>query len=149
MNDESLGRWISCIYRYGNSFMEKDLAESEIGSGHQPFLLAIYVTDGMSQDELSNVLNIDKATTTRAIKGLVELGYVVRKRDSGDKRVYRLSLTPEGKEIIPMLKKTRTLWTKVLTTGLAENERDFALDLLKRMAENAKVFKENGFRQKS
>jgi len=94
---------------------------------------------------LSEALSMDKTTTARAIRKLVELGYVTKKRDSQDKRFYRLSLTAKGKDVVPRLERTLKRWTEVLATGFTEKERQLALDLLKKMAENAAAFKQRGF----
>ena len=96
---------------------------------------------------MSEVLSIDKTTTARAIKTLVELGYVSRSPDPTDGRIYRLSLTAKAKAIIPLIKESLRTLSEVLSSGFSEDERQLVLGLLKRMADNAKAFKENGFVQ--
>lgn len=88
---------------------------------------------------------MDKTTTARAIKELVELGYVTKKHDCQDRRFCRLSLTAKGKNIVPRLERTLERWTEVLGTGFTQSERQLAIDLLKKMAENAAAFKQRGF----
>jgi len=143
--NESLGKWVSIIHRYGRSFIDKEFAEFDIKGGYLQFIHALYRHDGLSQDELSEALSMDKTTTARAIKELVELGYVTKEHDSQDKRFYRLSLTIKGKDVIPKLERTLKCWTEVLGTGFTESESQTALDLLKKMAENAAAFKQRGF----
>jgi len=143
--NESLGKWVSIIHRYCRSYIDKEFAGLDIKGGYLQFIHALYRHDGLSQDELSEALGIDKTTTARAIKELVELGYVIKEHDSQDKRFYRLSLTNKGKAIIPRLEKILKHWTEVLAAGFAEDERQFALDTLKKMAENAAKFKQRGF----
>ncbi len=143
--NESLGKWVSIIHRYNRSFIDKEFAGLDIKGGHLPFIHVLYHQDGLSQDGLSGVLSMDKTTTARAIKQLVALGYVTKKRDPQDKRFYRLSLTAKGKDVMPRLERTLKHWTEVLATGFTENERQLALDLLKKMAENASAFKQRGF----
>jgi len=143
--NESLGRWVSIIHRYSRSFIDKEFAELDVKGGHLPFIRVLYQQDGLSQDELSEALGMDKTTTARAIKKLVELGYVAKKRDSQDKRFYRLSLTAKGKDIVPRIERALEHWTEGLATGFTGNERQLALGLLKKMAENAAAFKQRGF----
>jgi DNA-binding MarR family transcriptional regulator len=145
--EASLGRWISIIHRYGQSYLEKQFGGLDVGYGHIAFIRALSRRDSLSQEELSEVLSIDKTTTARAIKTLVELGYVARSPDSTDRRIYRLSLTAKAKAITPLIKESLRTLSEVLSSGLSENERQLVLGLLKRMAENAKEFKENGFVQ--
>ena len=145
--ETSLGRWISIIHRYGQSYLEKQCDDLDIGYGQLAFIRALSRRNGLSQEELSEVLSIDKTTTARAIKTLVELGYVSRSPDSTDGRIFRLSLTAKAKAIIPLIKESLRTLSGVLSSGFSENERRLVLGLLKRMAENAKAFKENGFVQ--
>jgi len=142
---ESLGKWISIIHRYSRSFVDKEFAELDIRGGYLQFVHALYRHDGLSQDELSEALGMDKTTTARAIKELVELGYVTKRHDWQDKRFCRLSLTTKGKDIVPRLERTLERWTEVLDTGFTQSERQLAIDLLKKMAENAAAFKQGGF----
>ena len=94
--ETSLDRWISIIHRYGQSYLEKQCDDLDIGYGQLAFIRALSRRDGLSQEELSEVLSIDKTTTARAIKTLVELGYVSRSPDSTDGRIYHLSLTAKA-----------------------------------------------------
>jgi len=142
---ESLGRWISIIHRYSRSFVNKEFAEIDIKGGYIQFVHALYRHDGLSQDELSEALGMDKTTTARVIKELVELGYVTKVHDCQDKRFCRLSLTAKGKNIVPRLERALERWTEVLGTGFTQSERQLAIDLLKKMAENAAAFKQRGF----
>jgi len=142
---ESLGKWISIIHRYSRNFVDKEFAEFDIKGGYLQFVHALYRHDGLSQDELSEALGMDKTTTARVIKELVELGYVAKKHDCHDKRFYRLSLTVKGKDIVPRLERTLKRWTEVLGTGFAQDERQLAITLLKKMADNAAAFKQRGF----
>ena len=135
--EESLGRWISVIHRYCQSFIERECTCLDIGYGHVAFILALNRRDGLSQEELSEILSIDKTTTARAIKRLIELDYVLRIPDVSDKRIHHLHLTVKSKNIIPYIKQSLRMWTKVLSAGFTKDERLLILGFLKRMAENA------------
>ncbi|WP_322395982.1 MarR family transcriptional regulator, partial [Clostridium perfringens] len=52
-----------------------------IGQGQFMYLLELYIEDGRNQEELAEVLKIDKGTTARAIKKLEENGFVRREKD--------------------------------------------------------------------
>ncbi|AKU16019.1 MarR family winged helix-turn-helix transcriptional regulator [Luteipulveratus mongoliensis] len=51
----------------------------------------------LSQQQLSDALRIDRSDVVRLIDGLESAGYVVRQRDSHDRRRYQLSITPAGR----------------------------------------------------
>lgn len=136
----SIGKWISIIYRYGQSYIEKRLAPYNIGSGQYIFLLILFRKDGISQEALSNNFNIDKGTTARAIKKLEKEGYVVRKVDINDRRAYKIYVTDKARQIKPILYKVLSDWTNILGLDLTEEETAFVLSILEKMAENAAQF---------
>ena len=144
---ESLGKWISIVYRYAHTFFDKKLAHANVSSGLVPFIYHIFRSDGLSQDELSEKIGIDKTTTARAIKTLVNLDYVSRNHDTADKRIYRLYLTAKGRALIPEIKEVMAEWTSVISHGLSQKDRSQLQKTLSRMAENAKRFKENDYQR--
>ncbi len=144
---DSLGKWISIIYRYAHAFLDKKLAHANVSSGLVPFIYHIFRSAGLSQDELSEMIGIDKTTTARAIKTLVNLGYVSRNRDRVDKRIYRLYLTIKGRALIPEIKQVMTEWTSVISHGLSQEDKSQLQQTLRRMAENAKKFKESDYKE--
>ena len=90
---EPIGKYLSIINRKGNVFITKEISKFGIGSGQVMFLMELYKKDGISQEELSEGLNIDKATTCRDIKKLEEAEFLTSGKDKNDKRAYNLYLT--------------------------------------------------------
>ncbi|MEE9151372.1 MAG: MarR family transcriptional regulator [Thermoplasmata archaeon] len=134
---ESIGRWISLIYRQGQIHIGKELQVYNIGSGQFPFLTVLYDEDGLSQEEISRILNVDKATAGRDIKRLAEEGYVERKRNPEDRRAYKIFLTEKGKKVKPVIRRVLSSWTSILSSDFTEEEKDLIIELLKRMYQNA------------
>lgn len=139
---DMIGRWISFLYRYNQVFMDKQLGSYSIGGGQFIYLLILYMQDGISPEKLANILNIDKGTTTVAVKKLLEEGYIRREPNSKDRRSYKVYLTEKAKQIQDGFKQTLSLWTELLTEDFTEAERLEASAYLKRMNDNAvKVLK--------
>jgi len=141
----SLGKYISIIHRYGHSFFEKQLGHLNISGGDLPYIFVIGHSEGLNQDELSGSLGVDKTTTARIVKKLLNLDYVSRNHDPNDKRIYRLYLTPQARAMIPQIKQTLTAWADAISRGLSAAEKDQSQETLRRMAENARQFKENNY----
>lgn len=139
--EQKPGKLISILYRYGNSFLDNRLSEYDFNTGHMSFLLTISSQPNLSQDELSQELGMDKTTTSRVIKQLQERGYVTRHQDQRDRRINRLSLTNRGHKIIPDIQVLTSSWREVLFDGFSEQERNCAMNLLRKMAENAAKIK--------
>ncbi|MGF7186322.1 DNA-binding MarR family transcriptional regulator [Desulfitispora alkaliphila] len=137
MQNISLGKWISILYRYGHIFINKELEPHNIGKGQVLFLIALYHKDGLPQEELSLSLNIDKGTTARAIRKLETTGYIIRKQNTKDLRSHQIFLTEKAKAFEPHLFTILNRWTEILSEGMTEEEVETALRLLTKMASNA------------
>ena len=148
MHNESFGRLIACLHRNARGYFEKELSQFGLGSGTHVFLVALFHHDGISQNELTKELNFNKANTTRAIKKLMDLGYVKRERDKHDSRAWRIFITPKAKKIAPQIISTLHSWSDILSTGFTPKEKKMAMDLLKKMAENALFYKNSKINQK-
>ena len=142
-NQSSIGRQISILYRYGQSYISKKLETYNIGSGQYIFLSALERNDGISQEELSAYLKIDKATTAKAVKKLIEDGYIRRDIDSSDKRAYKVFLTPKAMAVIPFVQEAARNWENKVNSGLTEEEKRLIEELLHKMAQNACQMKVN------
>lgn len=136
-NDGLIGKWISILYRYGQSYISRRMEPYNIGCGQYIFLMTLYKKDGISQEELSDLLKIDKATTAKALKKLEEEGYIVRNVDSDDKRAYRVYVTQKALDIKPDFINAIDNWNNILSSGITAEEKEIILKLLKKMTENA------------
>lgn len=136
-NEHSIARWISILYRYGQGYMGKNIESYNIGSGQYIFLIALYKKEGISQEQISEHLKVDKATTARAIKRLEKEGYIRRAIDENDKRAYKIYLTQKALNIKSELYGVIRKWENMLSSGLSESEKEIFLKMLKTMAENA------------
>lgn len=141
----SIGKLISVIHRYGHSYFDSVFADINIGHGPRNFLAALFCREGMTQEELSESLMMDKTTTARAIRKLVDEGYVVRRRDEKDRRYYHLYLTDKAKMLAPRIWEARARWAEVLSRGFSEEEKEMIYNLFNRLAENAAEFREKEF----
>ncbi len=140
-NQDSIGHLIGCLHRQARIYFDREMSGFGLGSGTFIFLLLLYKNDGISQNELSKMLNFDKANTTRGIKKLLELGYVRREKDKNDSRAYKLYITRKSNEIKADIITVLESWTEVLSSGLTESEIQQSFNLLEKMKDNAINFK--------
>lgn len=133
---EPIAKYISQIYRKGNSFIAKEISKFGIGPGQIMFLMQLYKKDGISQEELSDILNIDKATTCRAIKKLEDEQILIRVKDENDKRAYKLYLTEKSREIEEEIKSVLYQWETNISKNLSQEEADILVTVLKKICKN-------------
>jgi DNA-binding MarR family transcriptional regulator len=143
---ESLGKYISILYRSGAMYFNHNFQDCNIGSGQYPFIIFLSRNEGVTQEEMSSSLYIDKGTTAKAVKKMEQAGYVRREVDEKDKRAYRVYLTEEGRNITMEIFKVLHSWNDILTSDFTEEEKKLALNLLQRMVgnKNKELKKENG-----
>lgn len=136
----TIPRWVSLLYRYGQMYIGDRLKDTDIGKGQYIFLNALYKEDGLSQEELSHYLKIDKGTTAKALKKLEAQGYILREIRDEDKRSYRVFLTAKALNMKDEIRKVLIDWRHILSDGLTEEERHTALELFEKMGTNAAKF---------
>ena len=137
----SFGRYISHAGMKARIYLQKELEPYGIGSGQYHFLLVLYQMDGCSQEELTQKVLVDKATTTRALSKLESLGYITRVRDPVDGRRYIVNLTEKGWELRPKIREVLDRWTSTILEGFTSHEKEQLLDLLERMELNSEGLK--------
>lgn len=77
----------------------------DLQAGQYPLLAAIDRLGPLSIGELSEALGVTQPGVTRAAGLLAEAGYLTARKEKGDQRIRRLSLTPEGVVLIARSKK--------------------------------------------
>ena len=133
----SVGKWVSVLYRYTQSYLKKKLEPYNLGAGQLPILLLLFQKEDVRQVDLALQLQIDKTSLARTISKLEANGYLRRNKDDQDYRAYRISLTPRAKnfkdKLLPILKN----WTNILMQNFTPAERDQFIAFLRKAAENA------------
>jgi len=114
--------------------LERELAPLELGPGRYLYLFGLYIRDGRKQQELADIIGIDKAAVTRALSRLEESGYIRRKEDKEDRRAMRVYLTARGKKLRPQLETAAAACIESLTLALDTQERLEIRRLLAKMA---------------
>ncbi len=78
-----------------------DVLLNEIGLhvGQEMILGALWDNEGITQTELADLLLIQPATVTNALKRLEREGYVDRRDDPDDQRISRVFSTDEGRNL--------------------------------------------------
>jgi DNA-binding MarR family transcriptional regulator len=71
-----------------------------VASASEVFALGELAEAGpLSQQELGARLGLEKSTVSRLAAGLERRGWLLRERDPGNRRFYRLALTEEGRAV--------------------------------------------------
>ncbi|AVQ96555.1 MarR family transcriptional regulator [Ethanoligenens harbinense] len=137
-SEQFIGRYISMLYRFRKSFMSRRLGDFGRVAGLYVFLLTLERHDGQNQEQISERLGIDKATTCKALQKLERQGYVRREVDERDRRAYRVYLAKAGHAVLPAIRGAIREWDALVTAELTEEEEQVLSGLLRRLAEKAR-----------
>ncbi len=88
-------------------------------------------TEGMSINELSEKLHLDKSTTSRHVSNLVKSNLVSRVENTQDRRYFTLHLTDLGKTTYKSINNTMDHYYATLLDSLSKEEQEKVNEALK------------------
>jgi DNA-binding MarR family transcriptional regulator len=104
------------------AFINCRLKPIGLSSGLFYFILELMERDGLSMQELSRAVMVDNGYTTRAVKRLVDRGYLRKRVDSADSRSYRIFLTAKGRKTSSAIQAALLEWADLVTEGVSDEE---------------------------
>ena len=95
-----------------------------------------YTTKG-----LAHICKDGVDSISSAIKELEKQGYLTRRREALDGRTYSLFLTPQGQELVPVIRRALEQWWEQLTAqaDLSQEELEIILPLLRKMSDSSSL----------
>lgn len=126
------------IYRCTQVYIDKKLEKFNLTTGTYPYLFVLNKNEGISQNEISRELNVDKAMSARTVKKLIELGYIRKEENEEDIRAYKLYITDKAKSIIPEIIEILDDFTNILVQGNDRETIETSLNFLESVLENGK-----------
>ena len=132
----NLGRCISILDRLMKMYYDHGLAGFEISWGQQFYVEYIYDHPGASAQEMAAFIRVDKATLSKSIKKLAEIGYVNVVPDKVDKRVRHLYLTSKGVPAVRRIKEIHRGFCHALCSDIPPQDIRLTERTMERMMEN-------------
>ena len=131
--EKSVGRLVSILYRKNQVYLNTALKDLMLTASELPLVTYLSSHGGVSQEELSAFLLIDKAATARAVKSLISKGFIKKEKDPDDRRANKLFLTPSAQTQMPEITKRLRKWNGYLTENLDEGTADVMYQALESM----------------
>lgn len=91
---------------------------------------------GMSQNELAALIEVEPITVGRLVDRLETRGFVERRPDASDRRIWRLHLMPAATPMLEEIAKARAELNAMLVAAIPEQRLDGAIDCLLQMKTN-------------
>ncbi|MDB5398710.1 MAG: MarR family transcriptional regulator, transcriptional regulator for hemolysin [Acetobacteraceae bacterium] len=88
---------------------------------------------GISQKELSELLEVEPITVARLIDRLEARGMVERRPDPRDRRIWRLHLLRPARDVLHEIDEQRADMTRIVTAGIDDDSIEIMTETLVRM----------------
>lgn len=136
INIQTLGYFIFRILTNMVKLLNNKLEEEGIDFQFPQFtiMMALSKSEGLTQAELTDFVQRDKASVSRNVSYLEEKGYVSRNKEGG--KMKRLFLTDKGNAIIPRLYEIAHATKDATMTGFSETKKKEIMRNLEKMFRN-------------
>lgn len=125
-------QYICFLYKEFQKYCEDKLKPYNLTNGLYTYLIFIYKKPGSTLNEISKALEIDKAYTTRAIKKLIDYGYVSKVSDENDSRAFNIYSTEKCDEVMVKMNNLFIEWEKIMLKRFSKEEAELLKSLLKK-----------------
>lgn len=116
--------------------LQARLSEHGVSFGHWSFLRILWVTEGLTQRELSDEAGVMEPTTFTALKAMEKKGLIERRHLNGNRRKVHIFLSPKGRELKDQLTPLAETVNSTALEGINQNEIDVTRSVLLRMIDN-------------
>jgi DNA-binding MarR family transcriptional regulator len=118
--------------------LQMRLGEHGVSFGHWTFLRILWESDGLTQRELSEQAGVMEPTTFSAVKAMERLGYVVRRRQSGDRKRIYVFLTAKGRglrrTLVPLAEEVNRIAVRRVRAGEIARTRKLLFSIIENLA---------------
>src|SRR5699024_5696017 len=129
-------RDIGIIARALDSISNIEFKDINLSKGQFVYLVRIYENPGIIQEQLVEMLKIDRATASRAIKNMENNGLITKKSQKENKKNKLLYATEKGEELYSFIIRENEHSNSVALEGLTETEITTLVKLLDKVKNN-------------
>ncbi len=131
-----IGRWVSIFDRLMKMYYDRSLSGYDIGWGQQFYVEYLWEHPGATSQEMAERFRVDKATLTKMIKKLTEVGYIRVSSDAHDRRVKHLYLTEEAVPAARRIRRIHQDFYETVSEGMSPEELRSVEQALRHMSDN-------------
>jgi DNA-binding MarR family transcriptional regulator len=106
------------------------LNESGLSFTHINILLRLLHTQTIRVSEIGEIMGITNAAASQSVDRLVNMNLVHRSEDTTDRRVKKLELTDDGKELLERGIESRSKWMEKVINSLPSDQQKMVVNSL-------------------
>ena len=141
--DDRLAHLVRDARRGLGRCLQMRLAEHGVASGHWTFLRILWVREGLTQRELSDLAGVMEPTAFAALHAMEKLGYVTRQRKPDNRKNIYVFLTDEGRAMRDKLVPLAEEINGMAVAGLSPDEISIMRRGLHLMIQNLAIYEED------
>lgn len=137
MHTIHFGRWFGSLYRKTQTYMKESFKTLGLGFSDSIVLVTVCIHEGISQDEISSRLAIDKAVTAKSVKNLESKGLITREVNSANQRIKKVFPTSAGLATKARIDDSVEVWNRAIMKDLSKEELEYIFPALRKIAHTA------------
>ncbi len=122
-------------------FLERRLEKYELVKGQADLLLLIKDNDGISQNELANLLKIKDSSMSVRLNKLEKLEYISREIDKDNLKKKRVYITSVGKSVCGQCRRIVREFDEMMYHGFTKKEKQQLEKSIEKMNHNIRTNK--------
>ncbi|KRM12359.1 MarR family transcriptional regulator [Paucilactobacillus suebicus DSM 5007 = KCTC 3549] len=126
-------RRIGAITRLIQIDSNQHFKEQKLNNNLFIYIIRTVEQPGMFLGELADSMQIDRTTSFRTVKKLIEMGYLELENDTENRKIKRVYPTQRAKQIYPELHSYEQVKSDNLLSALTEDEREQLRQLLNKL----------------
>ena len=136
--DDRLAHLVRDVARAQMRALQQRLAPYGVSFGHWTFLRILWIRDGLTQKELSDLAGVMEPTTFSAVKAMETMGLIERRQREGNRKNMHVFLTPAGraleKKLVPLAEEVNHISMRGLSDKAAATLRKSLLSMIENLA---------------
>ena len=141
---DSLMKYISRTHRLAGQYRSTCVPCAGINSCQHIYIFQVCKHPGISQDQLSKLIGVNKSNVTRQLSVLEQNGFVTRQPDPKDRRALQVFPTEKALQLFPQVQSVMREWNRLLLEDFTEEEQKTLASMLERVMEKAVATVEKG-----
>lgn len=136
--NDRLAHLIRDVARAQMRALQTRLAAHGVSFGHWTFLRILWIRDGLTQKELSELAGVMEPTTFSAVKAMESMGFIERRQMHGNRKNMHVFLTPAGRRLksvlVPMAEQVNDISVQGLSEQAVADLRSTLLTMIENLA---------------
>ena len=136
--NDRLAHLIRDVARAQMRALQVRLASHGVSFGHWTFLRILWIRDGLTQKELSELAGVMEPTTFSAVKAMEAMGFIERRQMHGNRKNMHVFLTPAGRRLknalVPMAEQVNDISVRGLSDKAVAELRATLLTMIENLA---------------